>query len=308
MRECACVIASRKKWFYHYDSAYKRFYVKRQTKMTMLMDTTPLLHLDDPINLVGLILCVLIPATFDVFAFLLFRRASIRVALLASEVLFLAGFLLGISPLLWFSAIAMIVVLLYGLLTNGKEFSRLLPGGKASGKGKGFLWWKKDNRKQGESLFDREEVYGKVRDAVIWMSKKKYGAIITFERTVSLSRQMTSGTMVNAPISTELLETIFYPGTRLHDGAVVVRDDMIAAAAVFYTPTTRPLSGKYGSRHRAAIGISEVSDAVTVVVSEETGRISIAFSGELSPVSPDNFLDTFMEFMSMESPTNEIDN
>ena len=80
---------------------------------------------------------------------------------------------------------------------------------------------------------------------------------------------------------------------------------MFISAAVFFTPTTRPLSGKYGSRHRAAIGISEVSDAVTVVVSEETGRISIAYNGELSPVNPDHFLDTFMEFMSMESPDME---
>ena len=74
---------------------------------------------------------------------------------------------------------------------------------------------------------------------------------------------------------------------------------MLASAAVFFTPTTRPLSGKYGSRHRAAIGISEVSDAVTVVVSEETGRISIAYQGELTPISPDQFYDTFLEYMSM---------
>ena len=189
---------------------------------------------------------------------------------------------------------------------SNPDFSRLGPtGGKIPSKGKGFLWWKKDNRKQGESLFDREEVYGKVRDAVIWMSRQKMGAIITFERKISLAKQMSSGTMVNAPISAEVLQTIFFPGTRLHDGAVVIRDDMIAAAAVFYTPTTRPLTGKYGSRHRAAIGISEVSDAVTVVVSEETGRISIAYNGELSPVNPDHFLDTFMEFMSMESPDME---
>ncbi|MDY2914258.1 MAG: DNA integrity scanning protein DisA nucleotide-binding domain protein [Candidatus Enteromonas sp.] len=291
---------------YDRPSAYQRFYVKRQTKMTMLMDTTPLLHLDDPIYLVGLIACVLIPAVSDVFAFIVFRRASVRVALVASEIVFLAGYLFGIDPLIWFSAIAIVVTLLFGLVMSNPDFSRLGPtGGKISSKGKGFLWWKKDHRKQGESLFDREEVYGKVRDAVIWMSRQKMGAIITFERKISLAKQMSSGTMVNAPISAELLQTIFFPGTRLHDGAVVIRDDMIAAAAVFYTPTTRPLTGKYGSRHRAAIGISEVSDAVTVVVSEETGRISIAYNGELSPVNPDHFLDTFMEFMSMESPDME---
>lgn len=172
-------------------------------------------------------------------------------------------------------------------------------------KGKMKLKFRRETKKQGEALFDRDEVYGRVRDAVLWMSKKKMGAIITFERKIPLNEQMKTGTMINAPLSVELLQTIFYPGTRLHDGAVIVRNDMIAAAAVFYTSTTRPLSGKYGSRHRAAIGISEISDSVTVVVSEETGRISIAYQGELTSVLPDQFLDTFMEYMSMVAPTDD---
>ena len=80
---------------------------------------------------------------------------------------------------------------------------------------------------------------------------------------------------------------------------------MIAAAAVFYTPTTRPLTGKYGSRHRAAIGISETTDAVTVVVSEETGRISIAYEGELRTVGPDEFLTVFEDYMALVEPEKE---
>lgn len=103
--------------------------------------------------------------------------------------------------------------------------------------------------------------------------------------------------MVNAPVSSELLVTIFYPGTRLHDGAVVIRDNVILAASVYYTATTKPLSGKFGSRHRAAIGISEITDSVTIVVSEETGRISIACAGELESVSLDNFPRIFREYM-----------
>ena len=94
--------------------------------------------------------------------------------------------------------------------------------------------------------------------------------------------------------------TIFYPGTRLHDGAVVIKRDFILAASVYYTPTTKPLTGKYGSRHRAAIGISEITDSVTVVVSEETGRISLAVAGELIPVNNETFLITFEEYMFEE--------
>ncbi len=78
---------------------------------------------------------------------------------------------------------------------------------------------------------------------------------------------------------------------------------MIVAASVYYTPTTRPLTGKFGSRHRAAIGISETTDAVTVVVSEETGRISIAYEGELRTVNPDEFFSVFNDYMAIvEAP------
>ena len=121
---------------------------------------------------------------------------------------------------------------------------------------------------------------------------------MTFERATNLDDVIKNGTIVNAPVSQELLETIFYEGTRLHDGAVVIRDNMIIAASVYYTPTTIALTGKYGSRHRAAFGISEISDSITVVVSEETGRVSIAHNGSLESVSLDDFLREFSDLMS----------
>ena len=110
-----------------------------------------------------------------------------------------------------------------------------------------------------------------------------------------------NGVPVNAPLSPELLQTIFYEGTRLHDGAVVIHGNEIVAASVFFTPTTKPFAGKYGSRHRAAIGVSEVSDAVTVVVSEETGRISFAVNGDLEAVNQTNFRRVFETYMSDNS-------
>lgn len=148
-----------------------------------------------------------------------------------------------------------------------------------------------------QKVFDRHAAYAKIYDAAVQLSKQKIGGLITIERTVKLDDNIKTGTILKAPIVTELLLTIFYPGSRLHDGAVVIRRDMIYAASVYYTPTTKPLTGKYGSRHRAAIGISEISDSVTIVVSEETGRISIAQGGELTPVTPDNLLRTLEDLL-----------
>lgn len=158
---------------------------------------------------------------------------------------------------------------------------------------------KKLGRKKvsGERIYDRELVCQKVAIAVENLSRTKTGALITFEMEDKFNEIVKSGTMIESPVSPELLVTIFYPGTRLHDGAVVIRRDELLAASVYYSPTTKPLTGKYGSRHRAAIGISEVTDSVTVIVSEETGRISIAHKGELVPVSQDKFLTTLEEFL-----------
>ncbi len=149
-----------------------------------------------------------------------------------------------------------------------------------------------------EKIFDRNAMYKNVEAAVLSLSKSRTGAIITFEKNTSLKDIMKNGVPVHAPVSAELLQTIFYTGTRLHDGAVVIHGNEIVAASVFFTPTTKPFAGKYGSRHRAAIGVSEVSDAVTVVVSEETGRISFAVSGQLETVDPTKFLRAFETYMS----------
>lgn len=149
-----------------------------------------------------------------------------------------------------------------------------------------------------EKIFDSKELYRRIETAVIALSNTKTGALITFERSKSLKNFSKNGVHVDAPVTAELLQTIFYPGTRLHDGAVVIHGNQIVAAAVFFTLTTQAFAVKYGSRHRAALGISEVSDSITVVVSEETGRISIAVNGLLQPVDQDSFLRVFENYMS----------
>ncbi|HHT67368.1 MAG TPA: hypothetical protein GX010_04005 [Erysipelotrichaceae bacterium] len=149
-----------------------------------------------------------------------------------------------------------------------------------------------------EKIYDTQLLYKNIETTVISLSNSRIGAIMTFEKNTSLKDIIKNGVPIRAPVSPELLLTIFYPGTRLHDGAVVIHGNEIIAASVFYTPTTKPFAGKYGSRHRAAIGISEISDAVTVVVSEETGRISIAVNGDLESFNQTNFLRAFENYMS----------
>lgn len=188
------------------------------------------------------------------------------------------------------SLVSMVVSAVIFITVNIGEVRTLIANSLAS-KNLGFA------NKNSEKIYDRHALYSKINTAVLALSKSKTGAIITFERNVKMNDFVKSGTILNAPVTPELLMTIFYPGTRLHDGAVVIRRDFILAASVYYTPTTKPLTGKFGSRHRAAIGISEITDSVTVIVSEETGRISLAIAGELIPVNNDTFLRTFEDFM-----------
>ena len=114
------------------------------------------------------------------------------------------------------------------------------------------------------------------------LSVTKTGALIVFERSVTLDEQMRSGTIINSDVTAELLKNIFYPKAPLHDGAVVIRDGRIAAAGCVLPLTSNTnLSPDLGTRHRAGIGMSEHSDAVVVIVSEETGTISVAVGGML---------------------------
>ncbi|HLK66165.1 MAG TPA: diadenylate cyclase CdaA [Bryobacteraceae bacterium] len=119
--------------------------------------------------------------------------------------------------------------------------------------------------------------------AVEVLAAQKIGALIVMERDIGLRTFVESGVRLESLISRDLLLSIFQPGLPLHDGAVIVQKDRIAAAACFLPLTTNPqLSGKLGTRHRAAIGITEETDCLSLVVSEETGRISIAAFGELA--------------------------
>ncbi len=128
----------------------------------------------------------------------------------------------------------------------------------------------------------KQRVVTEVVRAVEDMAERKHGALIVFEGSTGLADAVERGVPLNAMLSTELLTTIFYPNTSLHDGAVIIRGDTVAAASCVLPLTQRELSdSQLGTRHRAAIGITEQSDAMTVVVSEETGSISVARNGRI---------------------------
>lgn len=124
--------------------------------------------------------------------------------------------------------------------------------------------------------------------AVSDMAKTKTGALISLQMGQSLEEYAKTGIKMDSDVTAELLETIFQYGTPMHDGAVIIVGDKIACAAAYYPSTAKDLPSKYGARHRAAVGISEVSDSITLIVSEETGNISIAQKGTLTQYTPES--------------------
>lgn len=260
----------------------------------------PIYRLAEPSNLISLIVAVLVLGVLDAFCFGFFRRAVPRIYILAMEVGMAVCWLFGLEFALLALACALVTGVTFFFVANQSETRTLIANNMVGRRVRLFA-----RRRKGEVLFDRDQVYAAIVDAVLSMSDHMIGAIITIEKHDRLDEFCKNGTMVNAPVSSELLQTIFYKGTRLHDGAVIIRDDTILAAGVAYLPTTRPLKGKYGLRHRAALGISEQVDAVTVVVSEETGRISIASQGEIETVAPKQFRSRFIEMMTAELEEDE---
>ena len=133
---------------------------------------------------------------------------------------------------------------------------------------------------RGESV---SKVVDELVEAVASLSRQKIGALIVLERDTGLSEVANTGTKIDGLVTSDLLINIFIPNTPLHDGAVIIRDDVIKAAACFLPLTENSsISKELGTRHRAALGISERSDSLSIIVSEETGAISTAENGSIS--------------------------
>lgn len=133
------------------------------------------------------------------------------------------------------------------------------------------------------TIDEREKVVFEIMKSIEYFKKNRIGALIVIEKEISLQEYIENSTKVYADLSDELLETIFFPNSPMHDGGVIIQGDRITSAgAVFKTSMSPNVSKRLGTRHRAALGIAEESDAIALIVSEETGRISIACNGELN--------------------------
>ncbi|MBR5048079.1 MAG: diadenylate cyclase CdaA, partial [Erysipelotrichaceae bacterium] len=128
---------------------------------------------------------------------------------------------------------------------------------------------------------EKENLIDELMTATAQLSASKTGALITLEQGHSLSQYIDTGIKINSLVSAELICSIFMTTTPLHDGAVIIQGDKLACASAYFPPTTMELPSKYGARHRAAIGISELTDAITIVVSEETGRVALTREGRM---------------------------
>jgi diadenylate cyclase len=186
--------------------------------------------------------------------------------------------------------------------------------------GKGHIWQKSKDEK------DEDERGEELAKALLYCKAQRIGALCVLQRNTSLKEVWRTAVLLDAEITEELLVSIFWPGTPLHDGAVVINQGrMIAAGA--YLPLTEKtdISRWYGTRHRAALGVSEMSDALTLIVSEERGEVTIAVSGRLSkPLNDDqirricqhyfihggkdgNFTERFREEILLQWPVGEND-
>ena len=132
------------------------------------------------------------------------------------------------------------------------------------------------------TIDEREKVVFEIMKSIEYFKRNRIGALIVIEREISLQEYIEPATKVYADLSSDLLETIFFPNGPLHDGGVIIQGDRITVAgAVFKTSMNPSISKRLGTRHRVALGIAEESDAIALVVSEESGRISVAVDGEL---------------------------
>ena len=213
-----------------------------------------------------------------------FARSNILLPLLGIVAIDSIAFWLNLNLLSKISSALLAGVVVAIVIANDQKINKIMKR-------------KKSSKEIANVSEERKQLYKIINNTVAALSSSRTGAIMTFEKNNSLNEYINKGVKVDAPVSMELLTTIFYEGTTLHDGAVIIRGNTIVAASVYYVPTVKAMNGKYGARHRASLGISEVCDAVTVVVSEETGRISLAVDGELQAVTRENFLQNFKREM-----------
>lgn len=245
-------------------------------------------------QIADLVISISLSILFIAFIFLTLKKKRVAFILSGLLITSVVLFIIGLPSSFYIMFGIFLIFALFAYFVNIGDFRQLIANPYIQ---------KTNKQRKSDKDIDRTKLNKTITETVKWLSSNKVGALITFERNTNLDNFIKTGTIINAHVTSEIIETIFYEGTRLHDGAIVIRGDIIVAASVFYTATTRPLVGKYGARHRAALGISEVSDSITIIVSEETGRISVAYSGMLETIRIDDFEKVFSTFMISHTNT-----
>lgn len=228
----------------------------------------------NPTLIIGIVLFVLM---FLVLTILLYKKFKRKIILLVSLVYFILGIVAAL-----FDIEALKVALLSGTAFVCVVFTFLSSHDLKSNRT--HINASVKTPKSGVTdVNEKEQLINTLVSAVEYLSSRRIGAIITIEKVDVLNAYIDKAVKLDALVTVELLKTIFFPNTALHDGAVIIRGNRIACAGAFYTPSDKPdIQSELGSRHRAAIGISEDSDAFTLVVSEETGKVSTTIGGTIT--------------------------
>lgn len=155
---------------------------------------------------------------------------------------------------------------------------------------------------------ERKQMVDSIAEAVNYMAKRRIGALISLERETGMGDYIETGIPLSSKLTPELLINIFIPNTPLHDGAVIIQKMQIAAAACYLPLSESPfISKELGTRHRAALGISEVTDSLTIIVSEETGNVSVAQNGELHrELSKEDFHQLLTKELIVDNKANSV--
>lgn len=226
------------------------------------------------IQLVDVIDILLVTIVF----YLLFSLAQgtqavqlLRGVVLVILIAFLASQMLPFKGFSWLISTSLTALLIAVPVIFQPELRRAL---ERLGRTGGLLMW----RQQEEVV---EQMIDEVARAAHRMAGQRHGALIVFERETGLQEFIETGVRIDADVKAELLRTIFHPNTALHDKAVIISDGQIAAASCLLPVTHNPQYSGMGTRHRAAIGVTEESDALVVIVSEESGIISVAYNGRV---------------------------
>lgn len=228
----------------------------------------------NPALIIGLVLFVLI---FLILTILLYKKFKRKIIILVSLAYFILGivaalFELEVLKVALLSVTAFVCVVFTFLSSHDLKSARAHINTSVKTQKSGVT-----------DVNEKEQLINTLVSAVEYLSSRRIGAIITIEKIDVLNAFIDKAVKLDALVTVELLKTIFFPNTALHDGAVIIRGNRIACAGAFYTPSDKPdIQSELGSRHRAAIGISEDSDAFTLVVSEETGKVSTTIGGTIT--------------------------